>query len=65
MKFLDELSKLYEFEQQKMTLRNYKEPYNEGLLDGIELAENHIKRLESSGDGALEMLKRSIKDLFS
>lgn len=64
MKFSDELSKLRELKRCEMTDRNYKEPYNEGFLDGIEFAENHLRRLEDSSDGRLETLKHNIKRFF-
>ena len=64
MKFSDELAELWDLKQSEMTDRNYKDIYNEGFLDGIKFAENHVRRIESLSGGALEMLKQSIKRLF-
>ncbi|HFU5892303.1 TPA: hypothetical protein ACH6J3_002280 [Enterococcus faecium] len=67
MKFSDELERLYEAEEINLTdstYPTYKDAYTQGYLDGIERAENYIRDLEKTHDGAIEMLKTSIKRLF-
>lgn len=61
MKFSDELERLYEAEELNLTDSG---PYTQGYLDGIERAGNYIRDLEKIHDGAIEMLKTSIKRLF-
>lgn len=68
MKFSDELDKLWAAEEINRTdpkHPTYKDEYTQGYLDGIEMAENYVRQLEKTHDGALETLKQNIKRFFS
>lgn len=67
MKFSDELDRLWAAEEINHTdpkYPTYKDEYTQGYLDGIEMAENYVRQLEKTHDGALETLKQNIKRFF-
>ena len=67
MKFSDELDNLWTIEEVNHTdpkYPTYKDSYTQGYLDGIEMAENYVRQLEKTHDGALETLKQNIKCFF-
>lgn len=67
MKFSDELDNLWTIEEVNHTdpkYPTYKDAYTQGYLDGIEMAENYVRQLEKTHDGALETLKQNIKRFF-
>lgn len=64
MKFSDELSELRETKFSEIQARDRQNLYNRGVMDGIAYAEDYVRLIEKTHDGAMELLKQNIKRVF-